>query len=70
MLSITAAIIPQVAYELPPNPIPFKAEWNHLTNLQLSDPEFGSPGRIDLLFGVDVFINILLTGSGTENWVL
>ena len=33
------------------------------TNLQFTDPEFGSPDRIDLLLGVDVFVNILLTGQ-------
>lgn len=61
-LNITAAIIPQVTCELPPHPIPFKSEWHHLTNLQLADPDFGCPGRIDLLLGVDVFVDMLLTG--------
>jgi hypothetical protein len=62
VLSVNAAIVPQVTCELPPHPIHFKTEWDHLTNLQLADPEFGSPGRIDLLLGVDVFVKVLLTG--------
>ena len=62
VLSVTAAIVPQVTCELPPHPIPFKPDWDHLTNLQLADPEFGCPGGIDLLLGVDVFDDILLTG--------
>lgn len=53
VLSVAAA---KVMCELPPHPISFNAEWDHLTDLQLADPEFGSPGRIDLLLGV------LLTG--------
>ena len=29
---------------------------------RLADPEFDSPGKIDLLLGVDVFIRVLLNG--------
>ena len=36
--------------------------WNHLKGLQLADPDFGRPGRLDLLLGVDVFVDVLLTG--------
>ena len=30
--------------------------------LQLADPEFGCPSRIELLLGVDVLADVLLTG--------
>lgn len=56
VLSVTAAIV------RPPHPIPFKQGWSHVANLQLADPEFGRPGCIDLLLGVDVFADVLLTG--------
>ena len=57
-----AAIVPQVTCELPMHSVSFKPEWNHLKDLQLADPDFGRPGRIDLLLGVDVFVDILLSG--------
>ena len=31
----------------------------------LADPEFGTPGRIDLLLGVDVFVSVLRDGRRT-----
>ena len=30
--------------------------------MQLADPSFGQPGKIDILIGVDVFVNVLLHG--------
>ena len=62
VLSVTAAIVPQVTCELPPRSVPFKSEWSHLRGLQLADPDFGRPAPIDLLLGVDVFVDALLTG--------
>ena len=58
-----AAIVPQVTCELQTNPVQFKSEWDNLKSLQLADPEFGHPGCIDLLPGVDVFVDVLLTGQ-------
>ena len=59
---MTAVIVPCVTYDLPLHPIPFDLKWDHLSNLQLADPTFGQPGRIDIVLGVDVFVNILLHG--------
>ncbi len=36
--------------------------WNHISDITLADPDFGRPGRIDLLLGVDVFVTSLLNG--------
>ena len=36
-------------------PIPGDHGWKHLNGLQLADPDFGKPGRIDLVLGADVF---------------
>jgi hypothetical protein len=36
--------------------------WNHLNGLQLADPDFGCPGSIDVLLGVDVFVGTVLQG--------
>ena len=52
-LSITAVIVPRVTCDLPLNPVSFKSSWTHLNDIMLADPDFGCPGRIDLLLGVD-----------------
>ena len=62
VISVTTAIVPQVTCELPMRPVTFSSEWSHLNGLQLADPSFGNPGHIDLLLGVDVFVNVLLSG--------
>ena len=61
-IGVTAVIVPRVTCNLPLHPIPFDLKWNHLTNVQLADPSFGQPGKIDILLGVDVFVNVLLHG--------
>ena len=33
-----------------------------MSDLQLVDPEFGTPGQIDVLLGVDMFTQVLLHG--------
>ena len=62
-IGVTAVIIPRVTCDLPLHPISFDLKWNHLSNLQLADPTFGQPGKIDILLGVDVFVNVLLHGQ-------
>ena len=61
-INIDAVVVPKVTCDLPFRPIPFKMEWSHLSDLQLADPGFGNPGRIDVLLGVDVFVSVLLHG--------
>ena len=43
-------------------PVPFDLSWNHISDLPLADPAFGQPGHIDILLGVDVFVDILRHG--------
>ena len=59
---ITAIVVPRVTCDLPVHPVSFGSSWNHLTDIPLADPDFGCPGRIDLLLGVDVFTEALLQG--------
>ena len=61
-ISVTAVVVPKVTCDLPFSPISFKAGWDHLSDLELADPGFGQPGRIDLLLGIDVFVAVLLHG--------
>ena len=58
-IDVTAIIMPRVTCDLPLQPILFKPEWTHLSDLSLADPNFGQPGRIDILLGVDIFTQIL-----------
>jgi len=57
--------VPRITCDLPHQPINFNMEWNHLTNIDLADPHFGQPGRIDVLLGVDIFVQVLCQGRHT-----
>ena len=59
---ITAVVVPRVTCDLPLRPIPYDLRWNHLSNIRLADPNFGLPGRVDILLGVDVFVEVLKHG--------
>ena len=50
--SVTAIVVPRVTCNLPLIPIPFDLKWTHLNDLPLADPDFGRPGRVDMLLGV------------------
>ena len=60
---VNAFIVPRVTCDLPLHPVPFESSWDHLSNIDLADPDFGRPGRIDLLLGVDIFTEVLLQGQ-------
>ena len=38
------------------------SKWKHFKGLQLADSEFGKPDKEDLLFGVEVFIDVVRQG--------
>ena len=59
---ITAIVVPRVTCDLPLHPISYCPAWNHLSDIPLADPDFGHPGRIDILLGVDIFVDVLLHG--------
>ena len=61
-LDVTAVVAPRVTCDLPLHPVPFNKKWSHLSGIVLTDPDFGSPGRIDLLLGVDVFVDVVRAG--------
>ena len=48
-------------------PAPFNLRWDHLSDIQLTDPDFGCPGRIDNLLEVDVF-NCWSLAAGPVDW--
>ena len=64
-IDVIAVVVPRVTCDLPLHPVPFSSKWNHLTDICLADTGFGHPGRIDLLLGVEVFIDVLRQGRLT-----
>lgn len=61
-INVSAVVVPRVTHDLPVSPISFNTKWSHLSDIQLADPTFGLPGRVDILLGIDVFSNVLLQG--------
>ena len=61
--NVTAIVVPRVTCDLPVHPVAFSSTWTHLNNLPLADPDFGCPGRVDFLLGVDIFTAALLHGQ-------
>ena len=64
---VTAIVVPKVTCDLPIHSVTSKTHWKHLTGIQLADPEFGKTGRVDLLLGIDVFIEVLMQGRRKGN---
>ena len=61
-IHVSAVILPRVTCDLPIQSVPFKSEWTHLSDLTLADPNFGQPDCIDLLLGIDVFVQVVRHG--------
>lgn len=62
---MTAVVLPKVTCDLPVSRVPFDLSWTHLSGLPLADPSFGEPQRIDILLGVEVFVDVLRQGRRT-----
>lgn len=61
-ISFAAIVVPRVTSDLPLNPVSLRPEWTHLQNITLANADFDTPGRIDLLLGVDVYVDTVLHG--------
>lgn len=61
-ISLSAVVVPRVTADLPLNPVKIQHSWTHIDNLSLADPQFDTPGRIDLLLGVEIYTEVLLNG--------
>ena len=48
--------------DMPVSPVDSLSQWTHLTVLDLADPDFGTPARIDVLLGADYNGETLLCG--------
>lgn len=56
-----AYVLPKLTNYLPSSIIVNKS-WPHIQGLELADPEFYQPGRIDLILGVEIYGQILQKG--------
>ena len=45
--------------------ISYSLAWSLLSDINLADPQFGQPGKIDVLLGVDIFVQVMQNGRGT-----
>lgn len=55
---IKAYILPRLTRQLP-SFVTARLSWPHLTELQLADPDYGSPGPIQILIGADFYGQII-----------
>ena len=46
---VEAAVLPNITTKLPASPISFNRNWRHLSGLPLADPDFGVPGKVEVL---------------------
>jgi hypothetical protein len=58
---IIAHVLPNITGDQPSNPVDI-SRWKHISNLNLADPEFNSPHRIEMLLGGDVYATLLRPG--------
>ena len=71
LTQIKAAVVTTVTNDLPTQDLSPVADLPHLAGLDLADPGFHTPGRIDILLGADVYHKLMghqptLTGAGTD----
>ncbi|XP_060854866.1 uncharacterized protein LOC132932493 [Metopolophium dirhodum] len=59
---ITALVAPRITIDLPVGKID-TSNWHQLQDVQLADPTFHLPGKIDILIGAELFYDIVQDGK-------
>ena len=54
-IEVEASVLPKVTADLPTIPVSPVTQWKHLSGLELADPDYGTPARVDILLGGKVF---------------
>lgn len=63
ILEVEVYVVPRICGKVPAVSVSkHKVNWPHIKDIHLADPEFGSPGDIDILLGADIYSNILQPG--------
>ena len=63
--AVSAIVVPRVTCDLPLQPVHQESNWTHISDISLADPDYGIPGRVDILLGVDLYSDVLLDGRRT-----
>ena len=56
-------VLPRITAKIPTSPVKYDKNWKHLAKLNLADANFGIPGYIDVLLGIDVFYKVIRQGQ-------
>jgi hypothetical protein len=56
--TINVHVLPQLAGHMPAGPVDI-SNWKHLCNLELADPDFNTPHRVEMLLGGDLYASLL-----------
>ena len=59
---VSAFVVPQITGNQPVCMISPTRNWKHMEGLVLADPEYNKPGRIDILLGVETFVEVIRNG--------
>ncbi|XP_054259891.1 uncharacterized protein LOC128984578 [Macrosteles quadrilineatus] len=61
-------VLPTISTKLPAETINHTNWSHHISTLVLADPEFYKPGEVDMLFGAEVYFDLIIEGkiSGTK----
>ena len=62
---VEAVVLPKITTEFPVLPMSADKDWKHLKGLLLANPDYGTPGYIDMLLGVDIFNQVVCQGRRT-----
>ena len=57
-----AFVLPRITTDMPISPVSSISKWKRLSGLELADPEFGTPARVDVLLGADYYGEVLAHG--------
>ena len=61
-IEVEASVLPRVTADLPTISVSPVSQWNQLSGLDLADPDYGTPARVDILLGGKVFSRAILHG--------
>ena len=59
-MKLEALVLPKITSDVPSCNVVFDGKWKHLADLELADPDFGTPGSVDMLLGADIFSHTVL----------
>ena len=60
--SVRVLVLTKITSSTPACLVSEQQNWNHFTGLSFADPNYGTPGFVDLLLGSDMFARVVLHG--------